>query len=38
MAMYSNTSLIWANWEQTLVQISESLNYEVPLEICSGKF
>jgi hypothetical protein len=29
---YSKTSLIWTNWEQTLVQISESLNYRSATE------
>jgi hypothetical protein len=29
---YSMTSLIWTNWEQTLVKISESLNYRSATE------
>jgi hypothetical protein len=29
---YSKTSLIWTNWKQILVQISESLNYRSATE------
>jgi hypothetical protein len=32
MAIYSKTSLIGFNWEQTLAQISESLNYRSATE------
>jgi hypothetical protein len=35
--LYSKTSLIRTNWERTLVQISERLNYRSDTENCSGK-
>jgi hypothetical protein len=31
---YSKTSLILTNWERSLVQISESLNYRSATEMC----